>query len=87
MQLLDDTTPLGRARLHYFLINKGPWSRLDHNAPFVPGVPAKPRRGELLSRGRDQGRGRGLDEVAARGRAGGGARASSPPSGGAATAR
>src|SRR3954468_3591570 len=30
------------ARLHYFLINGGPWSRLDHNAPFVPGVPAKP---------------------------------------------
>lgn len=36
-----DTTPLGRARLHYFLINKGPWSRLDHNAPFIPGVPEK----------------------------------------------
>ena len=31
-----------RAILHYFLINKGPWSRLDHNRPFVPGVPAKP---------------------------------------------
>jgi Peptidase family M49 len=29
-------------RLHYFLINKGPWSRLDHNAPFIAGVPAKP---------------------------------------------
>ena len=28
--------------LHYFLINKGPWSRLDHNKPFVPGVPVKP---------------------------------------------
>ncbi len=28
--------------LHYFLINKGPWSRLDHNKPFVPGVPTKP---------------------------------------------
>src|SRR5687768_5888701 len=22
------------ARLHYFLINKAPWSRLDHNRPF-----------------------------------------------------
>ena len=41
-QLLADETPLGRARLHYFLINKGPWSRLDHNAPFVPGAPPKP---------------------------------------------
>jgi hypothetical protein len=30
------------ARLHYLLINKGPWSRLDHNRAFVPGVPAKP---------------------------------------------
>ncbi len=28
--------------LHYLLINKGPWSRLDHNKPFVPGVPVKP---------------------------------------------
>lgn len=31
-----------RARLHYFLINKGPWSRIDHDQPFVSGVPAKP---------------------------------------------
>src|SRR5690349_22230277 len=30
------------ARLHYFLINKGPWSRLDHNRVFVQGAPAKP---------------------------------------------
>jgi hypothetical protein len=40
--LVRDESPLGRARLHAFLINKGPWSRLDHNDPFVPGVPAKP---------------------------------------------
>ena len=40
--LARDTSPEGRARLHYFLINKGPWSRLDHDAPFVPGAPAKP---------------------------------------------
>src|SRR4029450_6624613 len=33
---------VGRARLHYFLINKGPWSRLDENAPFLPGVREKP---------------------------------------------
>jgi hypothetical protein len=31
-----------RARLHYFLINKGPWSRLDHNRAFVAGAPEKP---------------------------------------------
>jgi Peptidase family M49 len=30
------------ARLHAFLLNKGPWDRLDHNVPFVPGAPAKP---------------------------------------------
>src|SRR6185503_19714674 len=30
------------ARLHYFLINKGPWSRLDHNRVFIPGAPSKP---------------------------------------------
>jgi Peptidase family M49 len=42
LRLLTDTTPLGRARLHAFLVHKGPWSRLDHDAPFIPGVPAKP---------------------------------------------
>lgn len=41
-ELLRDDTALGRARLHAFLVNKGPWSRLDHNEPFLPGVPAKP---------------------------------------------
>jgi hypothetical protein len=40
--LARGTTPEDRARLHYFLINKGPWSRLDHNQVFVPGAPAKP---------------------------------------------
>ena len=42
VQLAGDRTPLGQARLHFFLINKGPWSRLDHDAAFVPGVPEKP---------------------------------------------
>jgi hypothetical protein len=42
LDLVKDRTPLGQARLHYFLVNKGPWSRLDHDAPFIPGVPAKP---------------------------------------------
>jgi len=41
-ELLRDESALGRARLHAFVLNKGPWSRLDHNAPFLPGVPAKP---------------------------------------------
>ena len=42
LNLLTDKTPLGQARLHYFLINKGPWDRLDHNTRFVPHVPEKP---------------------------------------------
>jgi Peptidase family M49 len=40
--LARDQSAEGRARLHYFLINKGPWSRLDHDAAFVSGAPAKP---------------------------------------------
>jgi len=43
LDLVKDQTPEGRARLHYFLINKGPWSRLDHHDVFVPGAPAKPQ--------------------------------------------
>jgi hypothetical protein len=42
LSLLDDPTPLGRARLAYFLRNKGPWDQLDHERPFLPGVPPKP---------------------------------------------
>jgi hypothetical protein len=40
--LMRDESELGKARLHYFLINKGPWSRLDQNAAFVAGAPPKP---------------------------------------------
>jgi hypothetical protein len=42
LDLVRDEAPASRVRLHYFLINKGPWSRLDHNQPFVPAAPAKP---------------------------------------------
>jgi peptidase M49-like protein len=42
LDLVRDESPAGRARLHYFLINKGPWDRLNHHAPFVPGAPVKP---------------------------------------------
>jgi hypothetical protein len=42
IDLAPDQSELGRARLHYFLINKGPWSRLDHNEAFVAGAPMKP---------------------------------------------
>jgi hypothetical protein len=42
-KLEADKTAVGRQRFHYFLINDGPWSRLDSNEPFIEGVPqAKP---------------------------------------------
>jgi hypothetical protein len=44
LELLQDGTPLGQARLRYFLINKGPWSELDDNRPFLPGVGARPEQ-------------------------------------------
>jgi hypothetical protein len=40
-KLQQDKTPLGKARLHYFWINKGPWSEIDEHKAFLPGVPAK----------------------------------------------
>jgi hypothetical protein len=39
------------ARLHYFLVNKGPWDRLDHNRPFVPGAPPKPESANFYPAG------------------------------------
>ena len=42
--LQKDTTPLGKARLHYFWMNKGPWSDIDEFRAFIPGVP--PRKPE-----------------------------------------
>src|SRR6478735_157998 len=41
-ELVRDTSPLGRARLHYFSLNAGAWSRLDSHVPFLPGVGPKP---------------------------------------------
>ena len=40
-RLLLDKTPLGQARLHYFWINKGPWSDIDEYRAFLPNVPAE----------------------------------------------
>jgi len=39
--LRRDPTALGKARLHYFLINKSPWSDIDDHTAFLPDVPAK----------------------------------------------
>ena len=40
-KLAQDTSVLGKARLHYFDLNKGPWSELDGQVAFLPGVPEK----------------------------------------------
>jgi len=37
-KLEADQTPIGRARLAYFWLNKGPWSDLDGHKAFLPGV-------------------------------------------------
>ena len=46
-----NTSADASARLHYFLINKGPWSRLDHNRVFIPGVPPKPESANFYPAG------------------------------------
>ncbi len=49
--LKKDTTPLGKARLDYFWLNKGPWSILDDHHSFLPAqigaikIPAKKPEG------------------------------------------
>jgi hypothetical protein len=51
LELLAGRCALGQARLHAFLVNKGPWSQLDHQAPFLPGVPAKPEAANFYPAG------------------------------------
>jgi hypothetical protein len=51
-ELETDRAPTGQSRLHYFLVNKGPWDRLDHNAPFIATssagpIPPKPAQGNF----------------------------------------
>ena len=40
-KLREDRSPLGRARRHYFRINKSPWSALDGETAFLPDVPER----------------------------------------------
>ena len=40
--LTADKSPEGQPMLRYFQINMGPWSKLDHDSAFVPGVPPRP---------------------------------------------
>jgi hypothetical protein len=51
LDLLADDTTLGRARLHAFLQNKGPWLRLDEDRPFLPGIAEKPVAGNFYPAG------------------------------------
>jgi hypothetical protein len=47
LDLASDHTAIGREELRYFLMNKGPWSRLDDQEVFVRdgfAVPPKPRQ-------------------------------------------
>ncbi|MCU1335086.1 MAG: MutT/NUDIX family protein [Bryobacterales bacterium] len=40
-KLVQDKSEVGKARLHYFDLNKGPWSELDDHVAFLPDVPPK----------------------------------------------
>ncbi len=51
MSLASSPTPLGRAQLRYFLINRGPWDMLNRNRPFLAGVPEKPEGGNFYPPG------------------------------------
>lgn len=51
LELASDPSPLGRARLHAFLQNLGPWDRVDHERPFLPNVPEKPAQGNFYPAG------------------------------------
>jgi hypothetical protein len=51
LALAADASPLGRARLRYFITQKGPWDRQDDQKPFIPGVPARPPEGNFYPAG------------------------------------
>ena len=40
-KLEADKSAAGKERLHYFNINMCPWSKIDHDEAFIPGVPAQ----------------------------------------------
>ncbi len=51
MDLLGDNSSLGKARLVNFLLNKGPWDRVEHERALIPGAPAKPAGGNFYPAG------------------------------------
>ena len=42
LSLLNSDDAAGQATLDFFLLNKGPWSRIDDDRRFVAGAPVKP---------------------------------------------
>jgi hypothetical protein len=51
LELAQDGSPLGRARLAGFLRFKGPWDALEDSRPFVPGAPEKPQAANFYPAG------------------------------------
>ena len=49
--LAKDTSPLGQLRLKAFLLNAGPWNRLDASQAFLPGIPPKPAQASYYPQG------------------------------------
>lgn len=50
-KLMTDGSAVGKLRLALFNRHVGPWSRLEHDAAFIPGVPAKPTTGSFYPEG------------------------------------
>lgn len=47
LDLLNDSTPLGQARLRLFRTYKGPWNSQEAHKPFIPGAPPKPEQADF----------------------------------------
>jgi hypothetical protein len=77
-KLEADKTTEGSDRLHYYNINRSPWSNLDHDEPFIPGGPEREAcLRQLLPGGHDEAGIQRLGGFAPRGAEEGGDRDSS----------
>jgi len=54
LSLLAQTDAAGQAALGFFLLNKGPWSRIEENRRFVAGAPVKPEGANFYPAGADK---------------------------------
>jgi len=59
LSLMGDESPAGQAALDFFVLNKGPWSRIEENRRFVTGAPPKPEGANYYPAGATR------DEIAA----------------------